>query len=282
MIIAGVVLFIFIGIVISLLGGGGSILTVPVFVYIFDVDPLTATSYSMFLVGVSNWVAAIDSMRKQLVLFKQAVYFAIPALLVTYPIRRFVLPNVPEVLLTTPHFVLSRGTSIMILFAVIMLIASIKSIRGKNAPGDGLPSTYNFKVIAVQGLLVGLVTGFVGAGGGFLIIPALVFTNRIPMKNAVATSLLIIAVTTSFGFLGDFNPAIHIKWEFLLSYTAVSVLGVFAANQFKDKLSNTFLRKSFGYLILVLSFFIFITQERNLNLDVHFSGITMMLRAVGL
>lgn len=264
--VPGILLFFIIGAVISLLGGGGSILTVPILVYLFAIDPHTATSYSMFLVGCSNWVATLDSMKKKIVLYKQALYFAIPGLIVTFSVRRFVLPYLPQDLWTTPYFVLDKGTGIMIFFATIMLWAAIKSLKGRNAPGNEMPDSYNYPIIILQGIGVGMVTGFVGAGGGFLIIPALVFTSKIPMKNAVATSLLIIAITTTLGFLGDFNPTVTIHWNFLLFYTAISILGVLVANKYKDRFSNKFLRLAFGYLILILSIFIFVTQIDGLEM----------------
>lgn len=258
--IVGTILFFFVGATLSLLGGGGSILTVPLLVYVFGVEPHLATSYSMFLVGTGNWVAAFDSMKKKIVLYKQGFYFAIPGLIVTFMVRRFVLPFLPPSLIDTPHLIITLGNGIMVLFAILMLIAAVKSLKGKNAPGDSLPDHYNYKVISVQGAGVGLVTGLVGAGGGFLIIPALVFTSKVPMKNAVATSLMIIGITTTLGFLGDFNPSIHINWSFLLRYTVVAIVGVLVANRYKNRFSNKFLRLAFGYLILVLSIFIFYTE----------------------
>ncbi|HEY9342962.1 MAG TPA: sulfite exporter TauE/SafE family protein [Hanamia sp.] len=267
--IIGTILFILVGATLSLLGGGGSILTVPVLVYVFGIEPHLATSYSMFLVGTGNWVAAIDSMKKKIVLYKQGLYFAIPGLIVTFMVRRFVLPYLPDYLVRTPHLAITRGNGIMLLFAVLMLVAAIKSLRGRNAPGDILPNHYNYKIIALQGLGVGLVTGLVGAGGGFLIIPALVFTSKVPMKNAVATSLMIIGITTTLGFLGDFNPSIHINWGFLLYYTAIALIGVLIANHYKDRFSNKFLRLAFGYLILVLSLFIFYTEGSKINFNLE-------------
>lgn len=258
--IIGSILFFFIGVTLSLLGGGGSILTVPVLVYIFNVEPHLATSYSMFLVGISNWVAAIDSMRKKIVLYKQGLYFAIPGLVVTFLVRRFVLPYLPEYIVHSTQLIITKGNAIMLFFAFIMLLAALKSLKGKNAPGDVLPADFNYKVIMMQGLGVGLVTGLVGAGGGFLIIPALVFTSKVPMKYAVGTSLMIIGITTTLGFLGDFNPSIHINWRFLIQNTLISLVGVLVANHYKDRFSNKFLRLAFGYLILVLSIFIFYTE----------------------
>lgn len=258
--IIGSILFFFIGVTLSLLGGGGSILTVPVLVYIFNVEPHLATSYSMFLVGISNWAAAIDSMRKKIVLYKQGLYFAIPGLVVTFLVRRFVLPYLPEYIVHSTQLIITKGNAIMLFFAFIMLLAALKSLKGKNAPGDVLPADFNYKVIMMQGLGVGLVTGLVGAGGGFLIIPALVFTSKVPMKYAVGTSLMIIGITTTLGFLGDFNPSIHINWRFLIQNTLISLVGVLVANHYKDRFSNKFLRLAFGYLILVLSIFIFYTE----------------------
>ncbi len=266
--IIGSLLFFLIGVTLSLLGGGGSILTVPVLVYVFGVDPYLATSYSMFLVGTSNWLAAVDSMRKKLVLYRQGFYFAIPGLVVTFAVRRFLLPYLPQYLIQTSELSITKSNGIMLFFAFIMLLAALKSLWGKNAPGDTLPTSYNYKLLVIQGAGVGLVTGLVGAGGGFLIIPALVFSNKVPMKNAVATSLMIIGITTTLGFLGDFNPSIQIDWGFLLRNTSIALVGVLAANHYKDRLSNKFLRLAFGYLILILSIFIFYTEGG--KVEAHF------------
>ncbi|MBN9294376.1 MAG: sulfite exporter TauE/SafE family protein [Flavobacteriia bacterium] len=252
-IIIGYILAFIIGIIINLLGGGGSILTVPVLVYVLKINPHEATSYSLFLVGVSSLIASVDNALKKTILYKQALIFAFPAFLVTYAMRKYVIPLLPDVLIVNDYFVLSKSTGIMLFFSIVMLLTSITSIRGRRDPGNEVPDDFNYPLIFIQGIIVGLITGFVGAGGGFLIIPAMVFLAKIPMKNAISTSLLVIAINATFGFIGDFNDSLIIDWNFLLTYVGFAIAGVLFSGIFKDKISNTLLRKSFGYLILILA-----------------------------
>ena len=263
--IIGYVLSFFTGIVINLLGGGGSIMTVPILVYLFSVDPYLATSYSMFLVGLSSWLATIDNAKKKMIIYKLAFVFALPDLIVTYLIRKFLLPILPNVIFTYDNITLTKQSSIMLIFASLMMVASVNSLRSKKEPSTIRPTEFNYPLIIIQGMLVGLVTGLVGAGGGFLIIPAFVIASKVPMNIAIYTSSLVIAISTTIGFIGDFNPQIDINWKFLLIYTAITISGVFAINPFKKKIGNHALRKTFGYLIFILSLVIFYIEFSKLG-----------------
>ena len=181
-----------IGIVLGLIGGGGSILTVPVFVYLLYINPVTATAYSLFVVGVTSLVGAIQNLRKKLVDVKTALVFAAPALIAVYATRKYLIRAIPENLFRINEFMVTRDIGIMVFFALIMLLASISMIRGKcvNCNDENAKVVYNYPLIVLEGAGVGLLTGLVGAGGGFLIIPALVLLAKLPMKKAVATSLV--------------------------------------------------------------------------------------------
>lgn len=264
--IIGAILFFVIGAILSLIGSGGAILTIPLLVYVFKIDPYLATSYSMFIMGTSNLVATLDNIKRHVILYKPGLYFAVPGLIVTYSVRRFVLPHLPDILIDNSFVVLSKGNAIMLVFSILMFIAAIRALLGKKRTPAELPVSYDYKTIIFLGAAVGLVTGFVGAGGGFLIIPAFVFTLRTPMKYAVATSIFIIAITTSLGFLGDFNPSIQIDWKFLLFYMSCSVVGVLLTHQIKDRFSNDFLRLLYGYIIFVLAVFVSLTEVNKLDL----------------
>ncbi|MBO6631469.1 MAG: sulfite exporter TauE/SafE family protein, partial [Psychroserpens sp.] len=205
----------FIGIVLGLIGGGGSILTVPILVYLMYVNPVTATAYSLFVVGVSALVGAIRNMQKGLVDFRTAIVFAIPAFIAVYATRKFLVPAIPDTLFNIGDFLVTKDIAIMLFFAVVMLVASISMIKSKredNQESDAV--SYNYPLIIIEGIVVGVLTGIVGAGGGFLIIPALVLLAKLPMKKAVATSLLIIAIKSLIGFLGDVEN-LTIDWQFL-------------------------------------------------------------------
>ena len=201
--ILGYVLAVIIGISLGLIGGGGSILTVPVLVYLLYVDPVLATTYSLFIVGFTSLVGGVKAYIKKQVDFRAVSLFGIPSILTIFVARHFILPAIPEHILTINHFELKRGGFLMIIFAILMLVAAIsmmnnrlEKLKGQN--GERQDKTFS---LLIPGLLVGLVTGLLGAGGGFLIIPALVLLIKLPMKTAVGTSLLIIAINSTFGFV---------------------------------------------------------------------------------
>lgn len=245
-----------IGVVLGLIGGGGSILTVPILVYLMFINPVTATAYSLFIVGVSALVGAIRNIQKGLVDFKTAIVFAIPAFIAVYATRKYLVPAIPEELFTLGSFVLTKNIAIMLFFAIIMLVASISMIRNKrNDPDEDTIISYNYPLIIIEGFVVGVLTGIVGAGGGFLIIPALVLLAKLPMKKAVATSLLIIAIKSLIGFIGDVEN-LDIDWPFLLIFSAISVCGIFLGIYFSKFIEGKKLKKGFGWFVLIMGVYI--------------------------
>lgn len=249
-----------IGLVLGLIGGGGSILTVPVLVYLFHVNPVLATAYSLFVVGVSALVGALQNIPKKLVDFRTAIVFAIPAFIAVYLTRRFVVPAIPETILRWDDFVLTKDLGIMIFFAVIMLLASISMIYDKRkvaVSNEGV--SYNYPLIILEGLVVGVLTGLVGAGGGFLIIPALVLLANLPMKKAVATSLLIISIKSLIGFIGDIEN-LDIDWYFLFRFTALSIVGIFLGVWLNKFIDGTKLKKGFGWFVLLMGVYIIVKE----------------------
>ncbi|MBC2846780.1 sulfite exporter TauE/SafE family protein [Winogradskyella flava] len=245
-----------IGIVLGLIGGGGSILTVPILVYLLFVNPVTATAYSLFVVGVSSLVGAIRNIQKGLVDFKTAIVFAVPAFIAVYIARKYLVPAIPETVFTVGNFSVTKNIAIMLFFAIVMLVASISMIRNKRADSpEETVITYNYPLIIIEGLLVGIITGIVGAGGGFLIIPALVLLAKLPMKKAVATSLLIIAIKSLIGFIGDVEN-LEIDWSFLLLFTSISVIGIFLGIYLSNFIEGKKLKKGFGWFVLVMGVYI--------------------------
>ncbi len=246
----------FIGIVLGLIGGGGSILTVPVLVYLLGTNPIIATAYSLFVVGVSALVGAFQNMRKGLVDFRTAIVFAIPAFIAVYFTRKFLVPSLTEVLFIVNDFTVTKEVGIMVFFAIIMLIAAISMIRnGNQTNADSNQVRYNYPMIFLEGIVIGVVTGIVGAGGGFLIIPALVLLAKLPMKKAIATSLLIIAIKSLIGFIGDIEN-LDIQWSFLLMFTAVSVVGIFVGVWLNKFFDGKKLKKVFGWFVLIMGIYI--------------------------
>ena len=246
-----------IGVVLGLIGGGGSILTVPVLVYLFMKDPVIATAYSLFVVGTASLVGAFRNMQKGLVDLRTAIVFAIPAFIAVYVTRKYAVPAIPDSLFTAARFEVTKDIGIMLFFALIMLLASYSMIidRKEKLEEAEVEVAYNYPLIIIEGIVVGFLTGIVGAGGGFLIIPALVLLAKLPMKKAVATSLLIIAVKSLIGFLGDVQN-IDIEWSFLGVFTGLSVLGIFLGIWLNKFVNGEKLKKGFGWFVLLMGVYI--------------------------
>ena len=248
-----------IGISLGLIGGGGSILAVPVLVYLIGVvDTGLATAYSLFIVGSSSLVGAIDYMRKNLVHFKTAIVFGIPSITAVFLTRKFIVPAIPETLFSIGSFEVGKDMGVMVFFAVIMLLAAFSMLKKKkNAAGateeeNSLENIkFNFPMIFLEGTVVGVLTGIVGAGGGFIIIPALVLLARLPMKLAVGTSLVIIAAKSLIGFTGDLGQH-DINWGFLAMFTGLAMVGIFVGSWLTRFVSGAKLKKGFGWFIVVM------------------------------
>jgi uncharacterized protein len=246
-----------IGVSLGLIGGGGSILTVPVLVYILGINPVLATAYSLFIVGSTSLFGAGTFMKKGLVNYKTAIVFSIPSFIAVFLTRKFLVPWLPDPLFTLGETAITKNVGIMVFFAFIMLAASISMITGKKCKdcNENEAQKFNFPMIALEGSVVGLITGIVGAGGGFLIIPALVLLARLPMKMAVGTSLLIIAAKSLIGFLGDVSTQ-TIDWKMLLTFTGLSIIGIFLGSALSKKINEKALKTGFGWFVLVMGIYI--------------------------
>ena len=250
-----------IGISLGLIGGGGSILTVPVLVYLFHVEPTLATAYSLFIVGTTSLVGGVQSAMKHLVDFRTAVVFAIPSFIGVYLTRRYFVPLLPEELFNLGSFVVTRDVGIMVFFAIIMVVAAVSMIRnrGKEASEDQ-PVQYNYPMIVIEGLVVGALTGIVGAGGGFLIIPALVLFAKLPMKKAVGTSLIIIAAKSLIGFLGDVGSGQQIDFKFVMIVSIIAIAGIFLGSYISKFIESRKLKSGFGWFVLVMGVYVIFNE----------------------
>lgn len=243
-----------IGVSLGLIGSGGSIFTVPVLVYLFHIEPALATAYSLFIVGTTALVGGIRNSLHRLVDLRTVVVFATPSLLTVYLTRRWLMPLIPEEIFSAGSLAITRDIAIMLFFALIMLATAVTMISSKGAPDrSGGPDRYNYPMILLEGAVVGVLTGIVGAGGGFLIIPALVIFARIPMKKAVGTSLLIIAVKSLIGFLGDIASGQAIDFPFMLTVSAIAVAGIFLGGYLSRFIEGQKLKAGFGWFVLVMA-----------------------------
>lgn len=252
-----------IGISLGLIGGGGSILTVPVLVYLFNVDPVLATAYSLFIVGLSSLVGAFPKYKAGMIDLKTALVFGVPSIIAVFLTRKVLVPAIPTTLFEVAGVSVTKALAMMILFAVLMVAASVSMIRDKKKEEQATeePRVFNYPMILLEGAVVGVLTGLVGAGGGFLIIPALVMLSKLPMKQAVGTSLLIIAAKSLIGFTGDvMENADKMDWTLLSVVTALAVVGIFVGNQLSKKIDGAALKKGFGWFVLVMGIYIIIKE----------------------
>jgi uncharacterized membrane protein YfcA len=216
-----------------------------------------ATAYSLFVVGSTSLVGAGTYMKKGLIDYKTAVVFAIPSFIAVFLTRKFLVPALPDPLFSVGDAIVTKNIGIMVFFALIMLAASFSMIRNKKCVDcdENEPVKFNFPMIALEGSVVGVITGIVGAGGGFLIIPALVLLARLPMKMAVGTSLLIIAAKSLIGFLGDVSTQ-AIDWQMLLIFTGLSIIGIFIGSALSKKINEKVLKTGFGWFVLIMGMYI--------------------------
>lgn len=242
-----------VGLVIGLAGGGGSILTVPIFVYVFGIPPVLATTYSLFVVGVTSLVGAVNHVWKKRVDFRVTLAFALPSFVSVYLSRRFLLPLIPDPLFRYDTFALPKNDAILYFFAFVMLMAARAMIR-KDQPerGPARDGRTRYGTLSLDGLAVGLLTGTIGAGGGFLIVPMLVLLAGLKIHRAVATSVLIIAVNSFVGFLGD-GQRTTLDWDFLLPFTSLSIAGVFLGLYLARFVPPDKLKKGFGWFVLIVA-----------------------------
>ncbi len=246
-----------IGLIMGIIGGGGSILGVPIFVYLFDMNALTATTLSLFVVGVVSAFGAIGNARHGNVDFKTALVFGIPSVFSIIFVRKIILPHLPDPLFSIGTFPIEKNLFILVLFAALMLISSIKMIVG-NQKIETTNQSPQYPMLVTQGIAVGMITGMIGAGGGFLIVPALVMLLNLEMKKAIGTSMMIISMNSLLGFLSSQKTGIN--WQFLLIFTSIAVIGMLIGIQLAKKIDGKKLKPAFGWFVLAMGIYIIMKE----------------------
>ena len=264
MIILGYIAAVLMGMVLGVIGGGGSILTVPILVYLMGVAPDVATGYSLLIVGATAAFGAVRYFKEGLVDVKASILFAVPSIIAVYLTRAFLMPAIPETI-AFQSLTIDKNLGIMVLFAMLMLASAammLKKAYSKSAPATQVVENKqpNVGLIVIEGAVVGVVTGILGAGGGFLIIPALVLILGMPMKNAVGASLFIIALKSLLGFIGDLQTGIQLEMPLLPLMLVATFIGMAVSTKVAGKLDGAALQKFFAFFTLVIAVFI-MTKE---------------------
>jgi uncharacterized membrane protein YfcA len=258
--IIGYILAVFVGTTLGMLGSGGSILSVPILVYVMGISPTLATAYSLFVIGTTSLVGGIQKANQKLVDFKKVISFGIPAVLSVFATRKVLMPQIPDIIISTENFVLTKSIMIMVFFAFVMIFASVRMIRPPKEKIQREEVQLKYFKIALFGALIGLISGFVGAGGGFLIVPTLLFFAKTPIKTAVGTSLFIVSAQSLIGFLGDVMSKQVIDWKLLEFFTLASIIGIFIGNFVAKKVDDKKLKTGFGWFVLSMGFYIIIRE----------------------
>jgi len=261
------------GLSLGLIGGGGSILTVPILVYLFQVDAVLATAYSLFIVGLTSLVGSVSHVKLGNIHWRTAVVFGIPSIISVFLTRSYLVPRIPDPIFTLGQdpsggaaFVMTKAVGLMVLFAIIMVMAAYSMIKpsNKSAVASGVSADvepqFNYPLILAEGAIVGVVTGLVGAGGGFLIIPALVLLAKLPMKQGVGTSLMIIAAKSLIGFVGDMRGNEVIDWSFLATFSSIAVVGILLGSWLSKRIPGEKLKPAFGWFVLVMGTYIIVKE----------------------
>lgn len=255
--IIGYISALLVGVTLGLIGGGGSILTIPILVYFFKIDPILATSYSLFIVGVTSIIGSYKNYQANHLNITKAFYFLIPATFSILLVRKFIIPNLPNIIFHYRNIPFTKDNLIMVIFSILMLLSSLTMILKKTVTTK---NKSNLTKLSLIGLIIGVITGFLGAGGGFLIIPALLFFGGLEMKNAVGTSLFIIALNATIGFIGDILNGININYTLLISLTIIATGGILIGTFILKKISSDRLKPTFGWFVLIVGLFILFNE----------------------
>ncbi len=295
--IIGFIAAFLIGITLGIFGGGGSILTLPVLVYLLQIDSIIGIAYSMLIVGITTLVGAVNSYYKKTLNLKAAYSFGVPSIIAVFLTRKFITPLIENNSWLVFGYSLAGKHLLMILFALLMIIVSLFMIFKKNKEAELLgDNKKRFYVgIVLKATLVGFISGLIGAGGGFVIVPAMIAFYKLDTKRAIGTSMIIISGNSLVGFCGIFinyvlnytaKSAIHVTpflgnylkfnnalslegtlqyyrqmdWHFLSIFTLICTIGVIFGAQIAQNINSQNLKKAFGYFVLAMGIFVFVYE----------------------
>ncbi len=253
---------IIIGLSLGMIGSGGSILTVPVLVYFMGLNPSISAAYSLFIVGITSLVGSYSFYKKGMVAVKTALIFGLPSIGAVYVTRKYLVPAIPRVVLSSGEFILTKDMLLMSIFALLMIFSAFSMLGSKQTTPNTHPdwgNKLNYGAILAEGVMVGILTALVGAGGGFLILPALVMFAKLPFNKAIGTTLLVIAINCFFGFMGDLSNY-RMDWLLLILFSALSVCGIFIGMALSAKIPGCTLKKVFAWVVLGLGIYIFTAE----------------------
>jgi len=256
--IIGYIALIGIGMVLALTGGGGSLLSVPILVYLFSLDVVTATSYSLFIVGTTSLFGAWLKQKDQRIDIRSGIIFTACSVVAIFSTRKWIVPSIPDEVFVYGNVALTKRVLILGVFALLAIVSSMAILLKRNYKTEKLEPP-RLKMLVPVSFGTGILVGFVGAGGGFLILPSLSFFARLPFKIALGTTLLVIGMNSLIGFVGDVLNY-EINWSFLLVITALAITGMVIGNNYTNRIPIQRVRDSFGWLVLTIALAILVTE----------------------
>jgi len=249
--IIGYSLSLLVGFSLGLVGGGGSILVIPILVYCFHMDPAQAVSYSLFIVGLSACSGSIGHIRQKTIDRNAAFNFGIPSVITLFLVRGWLVKQIPLVLYQHNSVLVSRQALMMTIFSILMVAAGVSMIRGKvYSPEDDKLSR---PLLIFRGAITGAITGFIGIGGGFIIVPSLVLFAGLPMRKAIGTSLAIITLNCLVGILSNREALDNLDYGFLFRFASLAIIGILLGTWFIHFVPDKRLKPIFGIIILLMS-----------------------------
>jgi hypothetical protein len=258
--LVGYVLGLLMGITLGLIGAGGSALTVPIMVFLFQLDATLATTYSLFIVGLTSLFGSFKQIKEKRVAWDFVTLFGVPSIFSIFVSRRYLLPAIPKDIFELSSLIVTKDNLLLGVFSLVLMAASYSMIKKQEYKEQQSNQKANNFNLVLGGLVVGLVTGMLGAGGGFLIIPALVLWGKLPMKKAAATSLMIITINSILGFAFDEHGIRRIDWGHMFVFSVLAILGIFIGIKLSEKISGEKLKPIFGWFILAMGAFILVQQ----------------------